>query len=392
MTEKTPQSLWRWICLRVLSLAAGSVMLIALFMWLRFALTNLSVQQRMPAPVREEFARLRADPDLDLTRYHEIIDHWYGLSFSDPSIASSDWLTLGILVLIVSPLIVILGLYAARPLSRQFSHLTGAAAAIASGVFSTRAQRDKAAPAELMLFTDHFNAMALRLERYDKELRTSHVATAHELRSPLTAAMGRLQGIMDDVFPADKEQLGMVIKQLRNLSQLIDDLHLLSLAEAGQLSLHTESISLLDLVQEKISWLKPQATAAGFMFQVALPQGEYLADPLRLGQVFSILMDNALRYATEGHTLLIQGENDGGRWTIHFRDNGPGVDPAFLPVIFDRFTRAEASRSRHSGGGGLGLSIAKAICEAHGGLLTATPAQQGQGLCFTVTLPANAEN
>lgn len=114
MKKRESRSLWRWICVRVLSLAAGSVVLIALCMWLRFALLDAWVQHRMPEAVRQEFLHLRENPDLNRIRYHEIIDDWYGLQFSDPSIASTDWLTLGGLVLFVTPLIIMLGLLAAR--------------------------------------------------------------------------------------------------------------------------------------------------------------------------------------------------------------------------------------------------------------------------------------
>ncbi|MCM7739529.1 ATP-binding protein [Enterobacter hormaechei] len=387
MNKRESRSLWRWICVRVLSLAAGSVVLIALCMWLRFALLDAWVQNRMPEPVRQEFLHLRENPDLNRIRYHEIIDDWYGLQFSDPSIASTDWLTLGGLVLFVTPLIIMLGLLAARPLARQFGLLTRASAAIAQGRFTTRSKLDASAPSELMLFTQNFNTMAERLERYDRELRASHVAAAHELRSPLTAAVGRLRGMMDGVFPPDKAQMNMVMNQLQSLSRLIDDLHLLSLADAGQLTLNKQRFSPAGLLQEKIAWLRPQATAGHFGYDTDIPPGECCADPLRIGQVFTILMENALRYATEGGKQTIQGYVQSGYWTFSFRDYGAGVEPDFLPVMFDRFTRSDVSRSRHSGGSGLGLSIARAICESHGGTLTASIPQEGNGLLFQVKLP-----
>lgn len=387
MKKRESRSLWRWICVRVLSLAAGSVVLIALCMWLRFALLDAWVQHRMPEAVRQEFLHLRENPDLNRIRYHEIIDDWYGLQFSDPSIASTDWLTLGGLVLFVTPLIIMLGLLAARPLARQFGLLTRASAAIAQGRFTTRSKMDASAPSELMLFTQNFNTMAERLERYDRELRASHVAAAHELRSPLTAAVGRLQGMMDGVFPADKALMNMVMNQLLSLSRLIDDLHLLSLADAGQLTLNKQRFSPAGLLQEKIAWLRPQATAGHFGYDTDIPPGECCADPLRIGQVFTILMENALRYATEGGKQTIQGSVQSGYWTFSFRDYGAGVEPDFLPVMFDRFTRSDVSRSRHSGGSGLGLSIARAICESHGGTLTASIPQEGNGLLFRVKLP-----
>lgn len=237
------------------------------------------VQHRMPEAVRQEFLHLRENPDLNRIRYHEIIDDWYGLQFSDPSIASTDWLTLGGLVLFVTPLIIMLGLLAARPLARQFGLLTRASAAIAQGRFTTRSKMDASAPSELMLFTQNFNTMAERLERYDRELRASHVAAAHELRSPLTAAVGRLQGMMDGVFPADKAQMNMVMNQLLSLSRLIDDLHLLSLADAGQLTLNKQRFSPAGLLQEKIALATATGYRRAFRLRHGYPSGRMLCGP-----------------------------------------------------------------------------------------------------------------
>lgn len=381
------QSLWRWICVRILTLAIGSVILIALCMWLRFAIENLWVLHHMSPAMRAEFEVLRSNPELNLARFHEIVDQGWGARYSDPSIASADWMMVGILVVVVIPFIALLGLKAARPLSSQFSRLAQVARSVTTGDFNTRAEAVKNAPSELIQFTDDFNAMMLQLSRYERELRASHVAMAHELRSPLTAAVGRLQGMLDGVFQPEPRQLQMVMKQLLHLNRLIDELHLLSLADAGQLNLNKSSLDLAELLRERVAWLRPQSAEASFDITVTpdLPC-PYLGDPFRLGQVFTILMENALRYAQEGHRLNITISHSEGGVEIAFRDHGPGVDAGFLPVMFERFSRAESSRARHSGGSGLGLSIARAICEAHGGGIRALLKEQG-GLVITVSLP-----
>ena len=381
------QSLWRWICLRILALAIGSVIVIAVCMWLRFAIENLWNLHRMPAALRDEFEVLRQHPGTNPARFHEIVDTWWGIRSADPSIASADWMMVWILVVVMIPFIVVLGLRSARPLSVQFSRLAAAAGTISKGDFSARAIPVNNVPTEMVRFTDDFNAMMQQLARYDRELRASHVAMAHELRSPLTAAIGRLQGMLDGVFPLEPRQLAMIMKQLQLLSRLTDELHLLSLADAGQLSLHKSDLDLGELLRERIAWLKPQSDAAGMTFSLQV-DGVCLcrADPQRLGQVFIIVMENALRYAAEGATMSIAVQADQQQCRIRFCDNGPGVPAAFLPVMFERFTRADTSRARHSGGSGLGLSIARAICEAHGGTITAAPGENG-GLMITVCLP-----
>lgn len=387
MKIRSPLSLWRWLCLRILSLAIGAVVLIAACMWLRFAVWNLEVSRTMPASVQEEFAALRVNPDLNRARYYDILSTWYGPRSFDTSINAEEWVIMWTLVLVTIPLIVILGLWAARPLSIQFSQLAVAARAVARGQFSTRAQSVPGAPSELTRLTEDFNVMTAQLARYERELHASHVAMAHELRSPLTAAMGRLQGMLDGVFPPDTQQLQMVMQQMQNLNRLVDDLHLLSMASAGQLAITPTRLNVVELLRDRIAWLKPNAQALGFSLQLHAEQDGYcLADPLRLGQVFTILMDNALRYAAEGKTQQIAVSALPHRWQIRFRDYGPGVSEAFLPHIFERFSRAESSRARHSGGSGLGLSIAQAICDALDASLTAENHPQG-GMCFTLELP-----
>jgi len=387
LKTESSHSLWRWICLRILSLAIGSVVVIAVCMWLRFALWNIWVIAHMPEKVRSEFEVLRDNPTLNLTRYHEIIDTYFGLSFSDPSIATRDWLILVMLVLVAIPLIVLLGLWVARPLSRQFSQIAVAARSVAQRQFYAHAGLEPNAPIELTGLARDFNAMTLQLENYERELRASSVAMAHELRSPLTAAIGRLQGMMDGVFVPDEQQLQLVMKQLFHLNRLIDDLHLLSLANAGQLTLDKTRVNLCELVRDRIAWIKPQLETTKFEIHFSQQDPCYcVADPYRLGQVFSILMENALRYASDGLFLTINIVLVDHAFKIEFRDFGPGVTAEFLPQIFTRFSRAETSRARHFGGSGLGLSIAKAICDAHKGTIDAYNITDS-GMSFVITLP-----
>ncbi|MDD2342969.1 MAG: ATP-binding protein [Tolumonas sp.] len=343
----------------------------------------------MPKAVQQEFARLRQNPELDLNRYHQIIDTYFGISFSDPSIASTDWFALIILVLVAIPFIVLLGLWVARPLSRQFTQIAVAARAVSQRQFYAHAGLEPEAPIELTRLAHDFNAMTRQLENYERELRASNVAMAHELRSPLTAAIGRLQGMMDGVFDADEKQLQLVMKQLAHLNRLIDDLHLLSLANAGQLTLDKTRINISDLIRDRISWMKPLTEEEGFVIHFTQQDSYFCtADPYRLGQVFSILMENALRYAVEGHLLNIKITQHQDQLQIEFQDQGPGVADEFLPHIFERFSRAETSRARHFGGSGLGLSIAKAICEAHGGTIEAFKLPNA-GMRFLILLPIN---
>lgn len=391
MKNAVHQSLWRWICVRILALAIGTVIIIALCMWLRYAVQNVWILHAMPASVRAEFLLLKENPEINPTRFHEIVDAWWGLSYSTPTIASTDWIMVGVLVLVMIPFIVFMGLRYARPLTLQFSRLRDAAEEVTQGTFGAQAELVKEAPAEMVRFASDFNGMTRQLARYERELRASHVAMAHELRSPLTAAIGRLQGMLDGVFEPSPAQMSMVMKQLQLLRRLTDELHLLSLADAGQLMLNCQPLLLDDLLRERAAWMKPQADAAGFTFTLTAPTPAPLeGDAFRLGQVFTVLMENAVRYGRQGGHLFITLTPQASGYLIDFTDDGPGVEADFLPLMFDRFTRAETSRARHSGGSGLGLSIAQAIVDAHGGSISAALPEAG-GLAITLYLPHAVE-
>lgn len=389
MTQANPSRspLWRWVSIRVVALVIGTAIAVGFCMWLRFAIWNEIVMRGMPESARVELKSLVADPHRDPHRLLQVIDQYYGLAYVYPEIENVDWLTLGALLLGASPLIMVFGWWMSRPVSRQFSHVAHAAREVAGGDFSTRAPIIAHAPEELRGLALDFNEMTAKLERYEREIQDSSAILAHELRTPLNAAMGRLQGIIDGVFPPEPAQLQMIMHRLGLLNRLVDDLHLLSLARAGQLALNKSRFSLDELVRERLSWVGSRLESTSIrVTQQVDPALTPDADRDRLGQVFSILIDNALRYAADGGSLDISASIHNGWMTIDFADRGSGVDPEHRERMFDRFWRAEHSRARHSGGSGLGLSIASAICVAHGGSIAAID-RDGGGAIVRVTLP-----
>ena len=193
--------------------------------------------------------------------------------------------------------------------------------------------------------------------------------------------------MLDGVFDASPAQLGMVMKQLQHLNRLTDELHLLSLADAGNLVLEDQPFCLDELIHERAAWIMPQADAHHFRITLRNPHtSPFRGDAFRMGQVVTILMENALRYGREGGHLEVALHYASGHYILEFTDDGPGVSPQFLPEMFKRFSREEQSRARHSGGSGLGLSIARAICEAHGGEISASLPETG-GLAVRILLP-----
>ncbi|MBK0033194.1 two-component sensor histidine kinase [Erwinia sp. S43] len=385
--KKNTITLWRWICTRLLSLAIGAILIITSIIWLRYYIPSVLMKNKIPESERNELNFLIKDPTIDINRYHEIIDKWYGLEFSNPDFEFSDWALVISLVMASIPVIIFITLRAVRPLSKHISHLAEVARAVAKGNFGVKVETPGSVPIELNRLTEDLNLMSAQLARYDKELKASHVAIAHELRSPLTAAIGRLQGLIDGVFSPDADQHLMVMRQLQHLNHLVEDLHLLSLARAGELYLNYQKIAINDVVREKVSWLKPKLLELGVEVNI-YGEKELMcyADHFRVGQVISILLDNALRYAAEGKIIDLTLLNVDNNILVNVRDYGNGVSDSFLEEMFLRFSRAETSRSRNSGGSGLGLSIADAICHAHHGSISVKKNEDG-GLTFTVSLP-----
>lgn len=383
---RAPSSLWTWVGLRMSGLAVGAVSCVALGMWLHFQLKDERILSALPPQVQQEVRRLVADPHLDEARLWALFQANYAIENFLPGLRNPDWFTLLALLVTSVPFIFVFGFMMSRPLSRQFSSVAKAARQVAEGDFSARAAVSPHAPQELAGLADDFNEMSSRLEQYEREIRDSSAMLAHELRTPLNAAMGRIQGMVDDVFPHSNDQLLLVHRQLEQINRIVGDLHLLSMARAGALSLEEERFALADLVLERIQWVELELQAAGVACQLDLDSGiEVQADRLRMGQVVTIVVDNLLRYASSGGVMDVSLRQEGTRVTLIVGDRGPGVDEADLPRVQDRFWRADRSRARHSGGSGLGLSIAGAICAAHGGVLTVRN-RTGGGLEVVVSI------
>ncbi|MFS2156120.1 sensor histidine kinase [Pseudomonas sp. Pseusp122] len=367
-------------------LAIGAVVAIAFGMWVHFSLVEWAALAQIPPDARTEFEHLQSNPHLNEARLWQLFIQYSPIENFLPGVADNDWLLLASLVIAAIPLILLCGFLFSRSLSSQFSAIAQVARQVAQGNFKTRLPLNPKAPEELQCLIIDFNSMTTQLERYEQEVRESSAVIAHELRTPLNAAMGRVQGMIDDVFPCDINQLEMVRRQLNQLNKLVDDLHLLSLARAGQLVLKKTEFNLKNLIQERLAWFSAPLEAAGVVPIVQLPDTLRLnADRDRIGQVVSIMIDNFLSYAAQGKVLEITASPVDQTVVLSFADRGPGIAAEDCEKVFERFWRAERSRARHSGGSGLGLSIASAICHAHGGSI-AVINRTGGGASINVKL------
>lgn len=234
-----------------------------------------------------------------------------------------------------------------------------------------------------------FNAMAERRERLE-ELRKAMVGdVAHELRTPLSNIRGWLEAAQDGLADPDPELVASLLEEALLLQHVIDDLQDLAVADAGELRVHTEPVDVADLLAQVATAHRGGAEAAGVTLLTKADGRLHLdADPVRLRQAVGNLVSNAVRHTPPGGTVSLHARRADGDVVIDVADTGSGIAPDDLPLVFERFWRVEKSRSRRSGGSGLGLPIARKLAEAHGGSLSATSVV-GEGSTFTLRLPAH---
>lgn len=267
--------------------------------------------------------------------------------------------------------------------------LMDAAGRVADGDYSTRvAERG---PREVRDLAHAFNSMAARLEENDITRRNLLADVSHELRTPLTVIQGNLEAMLDGIYPLDAAHLQPVLDETRQLGRLIEDLRTLALAEHGVLELRREPTDLATLINETRASFQAEADAAGVNLTADLSAAENIpnvsVDPSRLREVLDNLVSNALRYTLRGGTVQLRySMADSTHVRVVVSDTGAGIAPDELPHIFERF-----SKSRDSGGAGLGLAIAKNLVEAHGGTISAE-SQLDKGTTISFTLPLTASN
>jgi signal transduction histidine kinase len=234
-----------------------------------------------------------------------------------------------------------------------------------------------------------FNRMAADLER-DEKLRRDLVADiAHELRSPLTNVRGYLEAIRDGIIVPDEHTVNTIYDETMLLSRLIEDLQELSLAESGQLKLYCQNEDIGNIITQAITAVMAKASIKDIKLSVELPDGlpAVFIDRQRIKQVLLNLLTNALTHTPSGRSITVSAEQVGDHIAVCVADNGEGIPPDELPFIFERFHRVDKSRTRLTGGSGLGLTIARYFVEAHKGTITAW-SEPGKGSRFTFTLPA----
>ena len=280
---------------------------------------------------------------------------------------------------------IIVSLLLARAFNQPITRLADMARQLTSGKFDSRVQ--KISRDELGDLATDLNTLAETLGQNQQSRRQWIADISHELRTPLTILRGELEAMEDNVRPVNSESIQSLSLEIKHLQRLVDDLHQLSLSDQGSLTYEKVPVNPFSLLQSLAEGYTLPMQQKNISLSVSCDENNPMvfADPQRLTQLFTNLLENSLRYTNEGGTVKIQCKS-GAPLIICFEDSAPGISPELIPRLFERLFRIDNSRNRGSGGSGLGLSIAQSIAEAHGGKLTAEPSSLG-GLKISLELP-----
>lgn len=246
-----------------------------------------------------------------------------------------------------------------------------------------------ATPDEIGELIHSFNQMAQALAETESMRRQLLGDVTHELKTPLASIKGYIEGLQDGVIPATPETYQLIHREAARLQRLVQDLQELSRVEAGQESVHGQPVDLSRLLQTVITRMRPQFDEKTIRLHADLPDNlpPAYADLDRTEQIVTNLLGNALQYTPEGGDVSVRLTSLRDTLQIAVQDSGVGLAVDDLERVFQRFYRVDKSRSRASGGSGIGLTIARHLAEAQGGSIHAESAGIGQGSTFYLTLP-----
>jgi signal transduction histidine kinase len=294
------------------------------------------------------------------------------------------WLASGGAVLVA----LIVGVLLARSLTSPVRALTQAARRMTAGELEQRVR--VSSDDEIGQLAQAFNQMSNQLAEKDRLRQQMTADIAHELRTPLTVIAGYAESMKEGVLPPTEDRLALIHHEIEYLQRLVEDLRTLSRADAGELTLNRQLVSPTELLKQVAATYGHQAEQKQIKLKLEIEPGlsNIFVDETRLMQVLGNLVSNAIRHTPEGEQIILSGHSNINEWvTLKVADTGPGIATEDLPHVFERFYRADDSRTEADGGSGLGLAIAKAIVEAHGGKIE-VESKTGDGTHFTVRLPA----
>ncbi len=289
---------------------------------------------------------------------------------------------------VVIALTVLIAFVFSRYLLKPIQRLTDGTRELANRNFAVRITATTSD--ELGQLSENFNTMAQTLEHFEKMRGQWLTDISHEMRTPLAILRGEIEALQDGVRNPSIENLASLHSEVERISKLVDDLHLLSKADSDSLVLNMQRISpctVLEDITDKYLNRFAQCNIAIELMLDNVRKVRIKGDVDRLGQVFANLFENVLKYVKSPGILSISGYSDNGMLTLYFQDSGPGVPDEALPRLFDRLYRVDGSRSRDTGGSGLGLSICRQIIDNHNGFIWAEHSHMG-GLAIVIGVPS----
>lgn len=274
-----------------------------------------------------------------------------------------------------------------RHITKPISQIMDATEDIAAGNYNRQVERVQ--DDEIGILVSHFNKMAQELSKIEQTRQQLIADVSHELRTPLTSIKGMVESFEDRVIDDTPENYQLIYQQIDRLQRLVNDMETLSFTNSSALILNWESFQPDELATDIVAIMRPQYEAKGVALtcHVVQPVSDLVADRERLEQVLINLLSNSLAYtSTSGHVSL-RVLQKGTIVRLEVADDGIGIDPENLSLIFQRFARVDKSRARSTGGSGIGLTIAKQIVEAHQGRIWAESAGLNQGTTVKVDIP-----
>ncbi|UGB17477.1 ATP-binding protein [Stenotrophomonas maltophilia] len=314
--------------------------------------------------------------------FYYLLDVFYPRWYDEPKTlmpSGLEWLWIGLTATVVVALATLIASRLTRRIITPLNSVAASLRRVASGDLGARARGGDTSMAEAATLVNDFNSMAERLSRMSENRVFWNAAIAHELRTPMTILRGRLQGIAEGVFEPGPEQFNSMLTQLEGLTRIIED--------RGHLDLRLQRSDVRVQVAAVVDAMSEALTESGF--SVTLDARPSLADcdPARIRQAVLALLENARRHAIPC-PLQVRVSLAEGHCTVTVEDGGPGVPDDLRDSIFEAFQRTDVSRSRQSGGSGLGLAVVRAIAVAHHGTARCRATERG-GSAFEIRWPVH---
>lgn len=307
------------------------------------------------------------------------------VSGGDQFFLRGQYASLGLAALIAIAVSALAAWFVSRQILIPIRHLAAGAKTMAAGNYTARIPQDRTD--ELGQLVGHYNALAATLEQTDKAEREWMSNTSHELQTPLATLRAQIEAVQDGIRVPNALTMSAMHSAVLRLSRLVQDIKTLSHAREGGMTATMRPEDLCHIVLDVTEVVKPHLADKGLTLSLDMPStAPLICDRIRIGQVIDNLMQNAARYTNAPGTVRLCIFDAETAFHLTVDDTPPGPGPDDIPRLFERFFRAESSRSRAYGGSGLGLSVCQAIVESHGGTISASLSELG-GLCVAIVLP-----